>query len=524
MQKIFVGRILRGKTLNVQNNPFMEVLSMRKFSLFLLTLLVCLAVCAAALASAEDAVRTRYPDAQNLQLQTWGDTAAAVLTSGSTHVLCVLERDGGQWQWRVDNPTALLQDRALPDLLLDCDIALYWSYDSDDLSLSFSASRELDGWGYVAQNVQQFHQSAGLWHFTDHHLQWAVDGSLTHSWERCDENGNPLSAHQSETFAAPWLKDCIRLADFNAARFPVYTFMEYEGQWPNRAFMQEGAAYLLPGYTFVDGALADGNLEFLMDRPDGQRVFVGCSFDGLVNLCESSPMPKETGYGIENFTTSLYIGRRHIDLKKFHNHPWWGIDSLLFGGGEDLWLGMNCLSPDHQMSSYYLGWHPWNNITAVDWNHLPVTVEEAAQSLSAEGWAVVANPDPADRLHLREKPNRSSRSLGKYYNGTPVQVWEIKGDWAHVDVGGTSGWMMKKYLRLEPDGPISTGAMPRLTFEGESVELYEADSLFTFSRQVDTRFDWLVIGILEDDWYHVWFPRTGEYGYIAQHALKEIPG
>ena len=32
-------------------------------------------------------------------------------------------------------------------------------------------------------------------------------------------------------------------------------------------------------------------------------------------------------------------------------------------------------------------------------------------------YAVVHNPDAADRLNLRAAPNREAESLGKYYNG-----------------------------------------------------------------------------------------------------------
>ena len=37
------------------------------------------------------------------------------------------------------------------------------------------------------------------------------------------------------------------------------------------------------------------------------------------------------------------------------------------------------------------------------------------------GTAVVKNPDPQDRLNLREQPSETAASLGKYYNGVVVQ-------------------------------------------------------------------------------------------------------
>lgn len=39
-------------------------------------------------------------------------------------------------------------------------------------------------------------------------------------------------------------------------------------------------------------------------------------------------------------------------------------------------------------------------------------------------YAVVHNPDAADRLNLRAAPNKEAESLGKYYNGVGVQILE----------------------------------------------------------------------------------------------------
>lgn len=65
-----------------------------------------------------------------------------------------------------------------------------------------------------------------------------------------------------------------------------------------------------------------------------------------------------------------------------------------------------------------------------------------------EGCYVVSNPKSSDRLHLREEPSTKSTSLGRYFNGTQVEV--IGGDapegWVHVRVDGNEGYMMVQYL------------------------------------------------------------------------------
>ncbi|MBR5111112.1 MAG: SH3 domain-containing protein [Clostridia bacterium] len=91
-----------------------------------------------------------------------------------------------------------------------------------------------------------------------------------------------------------------------------------------------------------------------------------------------------------------------------------------------------------------------------------------ADKYSEYGWdadiggymAVVANPKLGDRLNLREKPDMNSKSLGRFYSGTPVYVidntpvWDKTGrEWAHVDLIANfeagvnlSGYMLKEYL------------------------------------------------------------------------------
>ena len=81
--------------------------------------------------------------------------------------------------------------------------------------------------------------------------------------------------------------------------------------------------------------------------------------------------------------------------------------------------------------------------------------------------AVVNNPNPTDRLHLRIKSEKNSTSKGKYYNGTLVHVTENKNGWAKVYINGEKGYMQSKYLtfgeealRLGQKPPIVTVSNP----------------------------------------------------------------
>ena len=69
-------------------------------------------------------------------------------------------------------------------------------------------------------------------------------------------------------------------------------------------------------------------------------------------------------------------------------------------------------------------------------------------ALTASLVAYVSNPDKADRLHLREKPEQNGQSLGKYYNGTQGTVLGQSMDlnWCYVDVYGRTGFMKSQFL------------------------------------------------------------------------------
>ena len=114
----------------------------------------------------------------------------------------------------------------------------------------------------------------------------------------------------------------------------------------------------------------------------------------------------------------------------------------------------------------------------------------AEPELDQSGWAVVNNPDPADRLHLRTKASRSGDSLGKFYNGTPVQVLEQKGDWTRVQIGfgdtARTGWMMTKYLSFGADMDKVSDAFPELTFREEHERASEVSG------------DYWVVGVEEE--------------------------
>ena len=88
-----------------------------------------------------------------IQLSQWGDTAACFAETDGVKRLILLERHDGAWQIEIDNPTALIQDRDWPQLLLDSDNAVFWTYILSDTEIvRYHSSRGTDGtWGLVDQ-------------------------------------------------------------------------------------------------------------------------------------------------------------------------------------------------------------------------------------------------------------------------------------------------------------------------------------------------------------------------------------
>lgn len=129
----------------------------------------------------------------------------------------------------------------------------------------------------------------------------------------------------------------------------------------------------------------------------------------------------------------------------------------------------------------------------------------ATPELDQSGWAVVNNPDPADRLHLRDGASKSGNSLGKFYNGTPVQVLERKGDWTRVQIGfgatARTGWMMTKYLTFGADMDAVRDAFPELIFREE----YEEQG-------TQLGYDYWVVGVEEEG-------RTRQYILLGSDGM-----
>lgn len=146
------------------------------------------------------------------------------------------------------------------------------------------------------------------------------------------------------------------------------------------------------------------------------------------------------------------------------------------------------------------------------------------------GTAVVKNPDPQDRLNLREQPSETAASLGKYYNGVVVQSDQnLQNGWVHVTIGNgegiAKGYMSTRYLAFGEDAQTVASAIPQYETTSSQWSLraipddygVELPILYTSGTRVE------LLGFT-DEWWHV---RVGDRtGYIRHNpaAFKQISG
>lgn len=499
-------------------------------------MLVCLLLCAVPSAPAEEAadtnavlacIQSAYPGCDVARLDRQGNTAAAVLEAGQQKVLCILEKQKEQWRMAVGSAAVLMPQEPLPyDVDLDTEHTLLWRYQGlNDAVFTFRAERAADGLWYFCDEVKTEANQQG---HTETVLAWseAGGGRLAYQVSGYDANDGLLWRREEGFLPAAWLKGKTDLRVFSIADFPALMEIEYDGQWPEYGYLEAAAKQLMPTYTYRGGAMTDGNIQFLMDRPDGARVLAIFHMSSG-KITESTPLPKDTFYGVENFTTSLDVNGLCATVSDADTY---GISYLLgyTAKGEELRLGPRVVCEVMQENHLlYYGRHPWANIQTMDWSSLPATKEKASARMNADGYALVDNPDPKDRLHLREEPDRSSRSLGKYYNGTPVAIHRVKDDWVHVtviDCGWTqSGWMMKKYLDFSDTLVIDTNALPHDALK-EGAKLYREPQKGADSRTVRAAHDWYIVGLVGEEWYHVWNPWADDAGFLRAEDIVPSNG
>lgn len=212
----------------------------------------------------------------------------------------------------------------------------------------------------------------------------------------------------------------------------------------------------------------------------------------------------------------------------------WRLEWVMNSGAPSFDYTMTYCGIRHEWSNagtegIYMGSLPsgMDNLLTIDLNLLPASEEALYSWVDTEGWAVVNNPRAEDRLHLRVQPKRSAESLGKFYNGTPVQVHETKGDWCRVSIGldgHLEGWMMKEYLAFGKRMQDVDCVFPQLILMDERENAPAYTDWKMHERDADRlKGNVWIIGVVEDDLFVV-LTDYGETGYMPQAWFWEGNG
>lgn len=129
----------------------------------------------------------------------------------------------------------------------------------------------------------------------------------------------------------------------------------------------------------------------------------------------------------------------------------------------------------------------------------------------------ISNPDERDRLHLWEAPSEKARSLGKYYNGTVGELitFSDDGKWVRVEMYGRIGWMMRRFVMMEGDGPSPCKyAIPTVSIT-RNAPLYDAPKTNTsHQRNLTAGTAVQVLGLIDEGWLHI--EAGGQTGFVKR--------
>lgn len=291
--------------------------------------------------------------------------------------------------------------------------------------------------------------------------------------------------------------------------------------------------------TVLASDLQSGGLVLLVEDDEGDRLLqvIVLNADGTYRQsCLTAPLPPDTTLDLFHATD----GEINFSWDEQHAQAGYVLDTDGEWRLEWAWIpsdagtleysscrfwGVSVRLPPEKRDGLFVGDLAQMVLDGADLAALPGTGEALAAAMNRDGWAVVRNPDPADRLHLRVQPDRSAESLGKFYNGTPLRVLGQEGDWTRVALGlnGPEGWMMTRYLAFGSEMDEVAPAFLSLMYVLELEERQPAYSAPRKGAEKELAGNIYVVGLVEDEWY-ILLTDLGDAGYVPQSWLWEGNG
>ncbi len=465
---------------------------------------------------------------------------ALVLTKEGQHVLAIAEKDKTEpaYRFTIENPTAIMPGDSRPGVMIDTGgDALFLDFTKDENRWFFNAVKNDGVWGEVGLILYSHLPGSDEYYETQMNV---TDELLFFEHLQTDGNDNIKGRYPYPPLPALQLVGKINLSDFAWSAFPTLPADWIEGyQRPNPDVLH---ALTPKGWTLKEAQINLGGIYILgLDEQGQTRLLlkrwlanVNNPQRGFYQDTVSAPLPEgiraqaqALGSGV-----SLYLDEqgRAFTFTCDRDNVW----RLSFVMAQD-WYGITphyVYLPSSEDNTFYFGAFSESDIQDINLNNIPGTFEEMKQQLDQSGWAKVKNPNPDDRLHLREKPERGSASLGRFYNGTPVQVLERKGDWVRVQVAGLTGWMMADYLAFGAAMNKVQPAFPQLvgleSLENRPMPLYarpDEKSPVIAEREISYYHLYLwIVGVFEDEWFYIYYPDEDLGGFMKQEWFWEGNG
>ena len=343
------------------------------------------------------------------------------------------------------------------------------------------------------------------------------NGFLTVRWVKYQAGGAIIS--ELTSFPIPLSKEFQHRLE--AEPFDQLISLSYSNEFQTDDFLNTS---LIP----VSGSILQSSIQphallLLMEDEAGVRRLteITRNENGVYALRQTPPLPKGVWMdsfhaGMEGLLLEWDQQHHQVNFQRTFDGEWKLIWLTCYGEKETL----NCsfgLNTGTLMDTDTLriGVLPFD-LFADDLTTLPCTSEELTAQLDRTGLAVVCNPDPNDRLHLRTKPSREADSLGKFWNGTPVRVLNERDGWCQVEIGTDgrlTGWMLKKYLVTGAKMDQVTPCFSQQTLRDDKAEtetpIYTDLSL---KERYCTHSGWELMGVV-NDWLYVVVTDEGETGY-----------
>ena len=233
-------------------------------------------------------------------------------------------------------------------------------------------------------------------------------------------------------------------------------------------------------------------------------------------------------------TVHITNGEMMYTIYRVERRKWYlmGIDPQTQRSIGPDWVSMSDIAIPGRNDGYLYGDTWWDDFEPgrID---LPKTFDEVLERMDTGAYALVVNPNPEDRLHLRERADRGSKSLGKFFNRTPVRVLERGETWTKVRIGAEvnlTGYMMTKYLAFTDEEKAAVAcAFPQKHFSSE----YYVENGLRLLAQPDPGGEYngryfhqngdMIIGVYGDEYYIV-LRSDGSVGYVIQIAFWDGNG